>query len=1031
MAQARLVEIRPPLGGVHRSSAYQDQQPYTCRDAKNVFPLDVWEQRDLVGTRPGLTRYAPTPGSTPIRMLTQAMVRTSIDAWADFFKYDDASHYLPVDNWYIEEASRLPDFERSRFYVDPAEVAEPEATSVALNPIPNFDSSKEFQVSIYIDAPQRSAEQFYHIFFNTASTPDGDNCYVAELQFKSADGQWDLRVDKITAGVYGDSSFVSGSDGAALQGWFTVQCNGTACKVYWRGELVMTKTLATGVDATRPGLGFGMYLGVTPNPATMQVSGVRVEYHRATAFSTVRPFRYYSQGGTLYKESYRGIFAASAATRTLASDRQIMAAEFNEKIIVADNSEVLAEGTDGQFEFNAGPTFQFDSATYTNWETILNSVGIANVMLVIPPDGLQTVFADPTAVVNANGPRMGVQTGLRIKASVGTFALTTIDDLLVISGNGINGLDREIHIQGFANDVKTAIDSITWYPENGDYTGDYTMTVERLVDFRVVDTTVYQFTSAGAGTMTLTTIEIPADTSVPDIVRLRVSPGLATLVTTTGITFYEGSASAGTIVMQGTPLNVDNALKRWVHVPDSKYAGKFVVTLERLSAYGGGVIGETIAFNRYVGQGLTYVGNHRITAITGSGAKLTVQPADAQTLVTSGATPPEVLGNNLRFRIERGPKVYDPVADTLEPLWATGGRGSVPTGASIVWTANGCLWFAGFRHDPCQWAKSRQGDENDWRYTDSDVGAAAYGGSNPFAGKTSSPIVAACSILDTYSILWTETSIVRISDLASGGSIDTISPNIGIVARDAWCRGRNPTEVFFIARAGLYVLTAGGDVQPLSENVIPLEIANLNRLTTDISMGYSAAHNGIFIFLTPKVAATSNLPANITHWFFSLENKGFWPVVFGNKSHNPTCCLSLTAADIDDDGILLGGVGGGINRFSWTAETDDGTDIEDSLLLGPMKCSPDSTRFGMVEEMSGVLAADSANVTMTLRARNRPEEIITAKANDPTMTLRAGAMRYMPFRRSGTAYGVLLEGQGRPWAFEVLSARISDIGKAR
>ncbi|MCK8404177.1 hypothetical protein LXA53_17625, partial [Erwinia amylovora] len=53
--------------------------------------------------------------------------------------------------------------------------------------------------------------------------------------------------------------------------------------------------------------------------------------------------------------------------RTLASDRQLTAADRGQKLYIADCSESIASGTDGVFTSNNS----FDSATYTDWTTIL------------------------------------------------------------------------------------------------------------------------------------------------------------------------------------------------------------------------------------------------------------------------------------------------------------------------------------------------------------------------------------------------------------------------------------------------------------------------------------------------------------------------------------------------------------------------------------------------------------------------------------------------------------------------------------
>lgn len=49
--------LQPPVGGLHRSAAWQAQPPYTTPHCLNVCPIDPRSGRAQLGTRPGLTRF--------------------------------------------------------------------------------------------------------------------------------------------------------------------------------------------------------------------------------------------------------------------------------------------------------------------------------------------------------------------------------------------------------------------------------------------------------------------------------------------------------------------------------------------------------------------------------------------------------------------------------------------------------------------------------------------------------------------------------------------------------------------------------------------------------------------------------------------------------------------------------------------------------------------------------------------------------------------------------------------------------------
>ncbi len=65
----REMTIVPPIGGIARSSSYQNQHPYTCYDAVNVRGLDVHKERERIGSRPGMVKEFSQDLGGVIRML--------------------------------------------------------------------------------------------------------------------------------------------------------------------------------------------------------------------------------------------------------------------------------------------------------------------------------------------------------------------------------------------------------------------------------------------------------------------------------------------------------------------------------------------------------------------------------------------------------------------------------------------------------------------------------------------------------------------------------------------------------------------------------------------------------------------------------------------------------------------------------------------------------------------------------------------------------------------------------------------------
>ncbi len=57
--------LQPPVGGLNRRHAYQNQPPFTTAAVLNCFPYDQANGRGRIGTRPGLSTFDSSPSGTP------------------------------------------------------------------------------------------------------------------------------------------------------------------------------------------------------------------------------------------------------------------------------------------------------------------------------------------------------------------------------------------------------------------------------------------------------------------------------------------------------------------------------------------------------------------------------------------------------------------------------------------------------------------------------------------------------------------------------------------------------------------------------------------------------------------------------------------------------------------------------------------------------------------------------------------------------------------------------------------------------
>lgn len=374
------------------------------------------------------------------------------------------------------------------------------------------------------------------------------------------------------------------------------------------------------------------------------------------------------------------------------------------------------------------------------------------------------------------------------------------------------------------------------------------------------------------------------------------------------------------------------------------------------------------------------------------------------------------------FRIERAPKVYDPIADTLTIMTATDGQ--VPTGCPLICRHMDRIYLGGAEVAPNAWYAARQGDELDFDYAQEDSQRAVSGPASE-AGVPGEALTAFVSHNDDYLIMSCRNELWRLrGDPAFDGDLDNLSHTIGIVGQDAWCLGP-AAEMIFLSLDGIYILPPGGDTKPISmsREVLPQELLNFDPNTTIVSLEYDIQGRGVNIFLTPDSSNTR------THWWFDWERKTFWPVTLASD-HEPTATCSLQATAIEDSGVILGGRDGMLRRFTDLAETDCGTAFTSYVIAGPVSLAGDGS-VGTIISLSAVIAEDSGDVTWGIYPALTFEATASAAAL-ATGTWEAGLNANIHPGGRGQAFTLKLTSEsGRRWAFEQAVATIRGSGPRR
>jgi hypothetical protein len=318
---------------------------------------------------------------------------------------------------------------------------------------------------------------------------------------------------------------------------------------------------------------------------------------------------------------------------------------------------------------------------------------------------------------------------------------------------------------------------------------------------------------------------------------------------------------------------------------------------------------------------------------------------------------------NCKVRIERCPKQYDPSTDTLSLLTADASKGMIPVGCPHVCTYRDRLVFAQ-KHIVYY---SRMGTFTDWDYgADPDDIGKAYISTSSEAGQVGDNITALIPFTDDYLIFGCKNSIwVQIGDLADGGSIEQITRDTSVVMRGAWCVGPGGS-VYFLGPDGVYEMPPGPRPTPknISKDRMPEELRDINENVYQVSMAYDNRRNGVNIFLT------ANTSAKRKHFFFSTSYGAFWPVEL-QPDHEPTSLM--TTSNFEGATMLLGCRDGYVRHFNEMFETDDGTEIDSYVDIGPFALG-DDYQSGMLAELLGVLAQNSGDVTWAVRVADSAEE---------------------------------------------------------
>ena len=385
------------------------------------------------------------------------------------------------------------------------------------------------------------------------------------------------------------------------------------------------------------------------------------------------------------------------------------------------------------------------------------------------------------------------------------------------------------------------------------------------------------------------------------------------------------------------------------------------------------------------------------------------------------------------FRVEPGPKVYDPDTQKLD-LWFTDirpegdAKGQIPTGCSLICRYADAIVLAGDRLDPHMWYMLRVGDPFDADYfSDPHDPTRAVSGLNAEAGRVGEPITCLVPFHDDYLLMGgTDSLHVMRGHPAYDGKIDILSHIAGVVSGTSWCFGPQG-EVIFLSRDGLYIMGAGAAAMPerFSRERLPRELLNVDPSLFEITMAYDVRDHGIHLFITPKVSQGNRQQA---HWWIDWKTKSFYTVRL-NAAHEPFSCLRYQTTRLEESRVILGGRDGYLRSYRSTNTTDDGLPITSRVILGPVRLGRVEDEDGKLLQITGVLDRKSGHVTCAVMTGDSPEACIQGVAKE-TYSWRGGVGTVNRPGLQGACFALGLISTQR-WAMESIPARFVTWGPHR
>lgn len=365
------------------------------------------------------------------------------------------------------------------------------------------------------------------------------------------------------------------------------------------------------------------------------------------------------------------------------------------------------------------------------------------------------------------------------------------------------------------------------------------------------------------------------------------------------------------------------------------------------------------------------------------------------------------------------PQYYNSADNTSKDWTDDVTAGTLPTAPTLICQWRGRIVLGDGTN---VWYMSRIDDPLDWDFAASDLDPArAIAGTSSDSAILGEVITALIPFSNDYLIMGCPDSLwMLVGNPASGGSFVNLSQTIGVVSAQAWCITPDNTLVF-LSRYGVYLVVPGSRPVPLSQDILPRELQNVDPAAYLVLMEFDTYDNGVHLFLTPKSGGTAQ------HWFIDWSAKAFWPCTY-SENHQPLALCAYDSFAGSGSKVLLGGGDGYVRRHSDGAADDDGTTLSSHVVIGPFPVG-NTLEYGRFDEMDAILSDDSGTVSWEVRAGLTHYEALNATARK-TGSFLAGRNPTRHVHLRGPSLALKLSSTTK-WALEQISGMATLLGRIR